>query len=217
MKYQLDKDITAERDGNSVYARNEKSGVSLNIHQFDRESTLTLVKGQKTPRIEGWLAVAGDAWPAPAAIYEKRSPVPAGFETLFYPLPKGETAAIHTERDGAILKAVIKRSGQSFTDLFAVSSSSSSNLSFEGKLAWLRLDNRGVKSIAIIEGKRLSFREGSIDIELDRPANLCITREEGDAWRIYADLKNYPALKIRFNTSDIILDPGLSVTMCLRR
>ena len=208
MKYQLDKDLEATCEGNDVDARHPSTGASLKIRQLSEGFDLRIARGEKTPRIEGWLAVAENAWPAPAAIYERRCSAPAHFETLFYPLPGGEEAVINTRRDGAKLTVQVERGGKAVRDVFLLSSHSCEELSFEGELAWLRFDEQGLQSVAMIGGRELRIEEAGLDVALVRAGVLCLTREESGKVRIFSDLSNDPALQIDVNQREVQLDPG---------
>jgi hypothetical protein len=213
MKYQLHKDLVTDVDGNGLHARNPSTGVSMHILQLDGGVSLDIVKGQRWPRMEGWLAVGENAWPAPAAIYTRSAIVPTGFETLFYPLPEGEEAAIRTERRDPITDIHIERNQEVICDRLVLSSCSTEDLSFEGKLAWIRSSNHGLLSLAILEGRAAHLKEGALDIVLNRNATLWITGRESGAYRVYSDLMNYPELHVELNGTRYDLDPGRSIEL----
>ncbi len=208
MKYQLDKDLEASCEGNVLRARHPVTGASLHMEQLAEGVALRIAKGEREPKVEGWLAVAEDAWPAPAAIYEKTGPVPAGFETLLYPLPRGEQAAIDTERNGPVLSVRVARDGKTVRDVFLLASHSSEALSFSGHLAWIRCDEQGLQSLSIIGGTELRVREEGLHVTLERAGVLCITRAESGSLRVYSDLMNDPALRLEVNQREVQLDPG---------
>jgi hypothetical protein len=213
MKVQLDKDLEAACEGNELRARSPSTGASLYMHQLPEGVDLRIAKGEKHPKIEGWLVVAGNAWPAPAAIYEKTSAVPAGFETLLYPLPNGEEATIESEKKDGILEVRIERAGRTVRDVFVPSSHASEDLAFEGRMAWMRFDEQGLLSVALIGGRRLVSEEAGLELILGRSANLCIARGESGGYRVYADLMNYPGLQVELNGAKRALDPGQTIVI----
>ena len=183
------------------------------MHQLTGGVDLRIAKGEKHPKIEGWLAAAEKAWPAPAAIYEKTSAVPAGFETLLYPLPNGEEATIESEKKDGIIEVRIERGGKTVRDIFVPSSHASENLTFEGRMAWMRFDEQGLLSVALVGGRRLVSEEAGLELILGRSANLCITRAESGRYRIYADLMNHPALQVEMNGAKSALGPGQTIVI----
>ena len=215
MKYQLHKDLVTEQDGNRLYARNPETGVSLHVCQLDEASSLEVVKGQKTPRIEGWLAVAEHAWPAPAAVYQKTAGLPTGFETLFYPLPEGESAVITAARTDAMIEIQIERYRGSVRDLIFLPSFTSDEIGFDGKLAWVRRDDRGLVSAAVIDGKSLRLGPEDLDLTSSRNATLCVNRAEDGRHEVYADLMNYPGIQAVLNGRKFALDPGNTKTLAV--
>ena len=75
-------------------------------------------------------------------------------------------------------------------------------------MSWMRFDEQGLLSVALIGGRSLNMRVSGLDIVLNRPGNLCITREKSGGYRIYADLMNHPALQVELNQRKVELDPG---------
>ena len=176
MKVQLDKDLEATCEGNELLARSPCTGASLHMHQLTGGVDLRIAMGEKHPKIEGWLAAAEKAWPAPAAIFEQTTTVPAGFETLLYPLPNGEEVPIESEKKDGILEVRIERGGRTIRDVFVPNSHASEDLAFEGRMAWIRFDEQGLLSVAIIGGQRLYSKEAGLELILGRSANL-VSRE----------------------------------------
>jgi hypothetical protein len=211
MKIQLDKDLVTEQTGVRVLARNPSTGVGLHVQSFDGDASLEIVKGQKHPRIEGWLAVSENAWPAPAAIYTKQVRAPAGFQTLLFPERDGEAVSVDAAKSGSVLTAHIRREELELTDTFLISSCSTDAVRFEGRLAWARSVGRDVMCASLIDGDRLGLAKMGLDLVLERRGTICVTRTSDGEWEIFADLMNLPGIAGTLNGIGFRLEPGLKV------
>jgi hypothetical protein len=210
MKTQLDKDLVTEQTGDWVHARNPSTGVGLHVQPFDGDADLEIVKGQKEPRIEGWLAVSVDAWPAPAAIYTKQARTPVGFETLLCPECEGLETSVDTEKSGSVLTARIARGDDTLVDTFLISGVDSYIASFKGRLGWVRSGDEGLISASLIDGLRLHLAEAGLDLQLDRPGTVCVARTPDGGWDVSADLMNHPGITGTLNGVGFQLAPGLT-------
>lgn len=98
MKYQLHRQLQAHTSGTKVIGlAADAPRVVVAPSRSDLE--LSVVKGQKEPRYEGWhLYAAEKAAAASALIYEWEEPAPACVETVIWPIEPGHTADIEIDR-----------------------------------------------------------------------------------------------------------------------
>lgn len=98
MKYQLHDELEARVEGTRVVA-GLAGEPRLVVAPTRDDLDLAVIKGQKTPRYEGWhLRTETDARPAPALIYTWREEAPSHVETILWPVPPGEAADMSVNR-----------------------------------------------------------------------------------------------------------------------
>ena len=98
MKYQLHQDLEVQVDGTHAVGMSE--GQPRVIVAPTREDLqLSVIKGAKEPRYEGWHLVSEtNAVAAPALIYEWEQQAPAAVETVLWPVAPGAEADIDIAR-----------------------------------------------------------------------------------------------------------------------
>lgn len=115
MKYQLNHALEATAEGTRAIGISD--GQPRIVVASSREDLdLSIVKGQREPRYEGWqLLSETDAREAPALIYTWREEAPSRVETVIWPVPPDEDADIRVERevDGERVTLTVTRGDRS--------------------------------------------------------------------------------------------------------